>query len=398
MNDKNYRRTWSALAQRFLLVLIFWGIGISPALAVLPDCTAKDGIKRYFGTSPTSVPNDGHLQTLATQFRNGGVPELAQQFREPVAALLDRFDAYFGGRAPVTDVFDQYQRTVGAILDYPLGTASLQGHDAILAVNRLTRLFDLFDEATLSLHIRNQSWLRTSYTQTQALTSNALRTTLHETYLRNALKAEKIVAFAGAVRWNSPTDVRFSGLYINQLDVAGSGFLTKLEAAGFWRYVPGSANTSYEILNVDAYVDFIKENFYTPGYAMPLNVPNTETALADVINTDYPLKFTPTHLPQNGGIGLSQDIEARMRAIIPNSVYKNQTDGLPGVHAEVQAANELLWNALLLPLQRLGVHTLRSKVDFCTGFECCAGCTDILRGFATSTAGGGDRNDPMRRD
>ncbi|MFT6100121.1 MAG: hypothetical protein ACJAYF_002673 [Arenicella sp.] len=340
-------------------------------------CNVKDDVDLVFADSPSPV---GRLYTAADNI-DIGTYSIVLEHRARLSGLLRRFADYLA--APnansVIDVFNSYTDSVLGILDSTTNsTNTVGGQNAMRTVNQIGRLFSDLPENILDISIDARVWEQTSYDRSNvAFSRNALRVQLLAARNLDILASTDTVAFAGAVRWNSPNDVVFSGYYTNHPGVSGTG---ALPAEPFWA-APNPPQ--YTITNANEYTDWLSSHFYSGGA--------TQIDLA----TGAPIGTTVTD-------PLSTTMDNRIRNKVAGT-YNNQNTGLPGTHAEVQAANSIadgLSPADVASPQDsvIGVHTVRTtRNPVCTGFECCAGCTDILRNWARSTGGGGTLRDPFRR-
>lgn len=338
------------------------------------------------------LENPAHSEPLTKAVNNikEGTYQLVPEFREKISTLLDDFSIYipdpyerevYRKKVSPRDISEAYTDAIQAILDSPYNsTYTTNGQNAIRTINQVGRLFSAMPPEVLDRMIENKIWRMTSYSSaSEAFSRNALRVQLLSSRNLDTLASTDTVAFAGAVRWNGPNvPVTFSGYYTNHPGVAGTAWLPR--DASYWT----SNLPRYTITDADAYTERLSSHFYSNGSVQI----NPETGLPAGTTMTDPLSTT---------------MSTRIRNNVGGHTYNNQNTGLPGTHAEVQAANSLADglspdNVESPENHIISVHTVRTtRNPTCTGFECCAGCTDILRGWARSTGGGGTLRDPFRR-
>lgn len=362
-------------AHGLLLTLsMLLGLLMMPAqlMGVQAACNVMANVDLVFQDDPPPV---GQLYEAANRITSGEY-DVVPEHRERLSRLLSTFADYLSGNSSsVVDIFQAYDDALVGILDSPTySTGTPAGQRAMRTTNQIARLFSALPSDVLDGAIDGEVWKLATYeTRSKAFARNGLRTQLIAARNLDVLEGSNSVAFASAVRWNSETDVVFSGFYTNHPGVAGVSALPEDQA--FWARGTG---TFFTITDPDAYTNWLRDGFYSNGaQAM-------DPATAAFTTTDP----------------LSDTMWQRIRNSVGGKTYNNRETGLPGTHAEVQAANAL--SEGLDPADtgdpRIGVHTVRStRNPLCTGFECCAGCTDVLRGFARSTGGGGTLRDPFRR-
>jgi hypothetical protein len=375
--------------QRFLSVVLLavWALLALPAelFALQAACNIRNDVDFTLNSEVANTPlNVSRLYEAARRIGlSANDPqryELILEHQQPIINLLTRFANYLGNpqSGSTIDVYSAYTDAVLTILDSPgHSTGTPEGQKAMRTVNQIGRLFSVMPDNVLDISIGGEVWRQATYaTASQAFSRNALRVQLLAARNSDTLGAMDTVALAGAVRWNSPTDVVFSGYYTNHPGVSGTAKLPPQPS--FWSWAPSSPRFSID--NAAQYTDWLSNHFYQNG-AMQIEP-----------STGAPIGLTLTD-------GLSQPMRERLQSNVVGT-YNNQDTGLPGTHAEIQAANALatgLSSANTLN-PRISVHTVRTtRQPECAGFECCAGCTTLLQGWARSTGGGGTLRDPFRR-
>lgn len=406
--------------KKTVLILLCGLIISSSGLAASARCKVINGLQKFFSvyqkqrvTGGDAAPTLDALEELKNSFAPGEPLELNAGHQEKIKQSINSFKtAYetltFPGtnemvvRIHIDGFLKDYADTIEAIMnDSPAGDPQIPAEKALRAVGALGQLFAILPTEHLDRLISEKVWLQKVNrlaSPNQAFAANSIRINIYNArYNSGGFGASPRNAFSGAVRWTASGAANFSELFTNDPEYPGTKALPKWPEKGrrggpFFEYT-GNGNTLYRITDVDMYITWLKNEFYGK-----INKPWR------LVEDGGQMVFRQDPAPANA---LSPYMERRIRAYLSTMpIINNQSSGLPGAHAEVLAANNLVIEGFDpdAQLEALGgVHTVRTDLGkgignhICTSFECCPNCTGILNGRWRSTSGGGSQQHPFHR-